>query len=184
MIKHTLMSIYFLSHLQLILWWHFFSQENLNESGLMLVLTFGANLLPIKHYQCVKQTRKPPQWKIYSNCKHAYHMIVSFSNFLPIKQVDPFLKFNPVLLLLRAAKRDYFFMMSSSVKITRSAFLFIRKLHNVVHCAFIFLLSNALWPFLFRKLEIGKFKLQVSFSLGSFVSDENVWNALSFSFTY
>ena len=45
-------------------------------------------------------------------------------------------------------------MMSSSVKITRSAFLFIRKLHNVVHCAFIFLLSNALWPFLFRKLEI------------------------------
>ena len=50
------------------------SQENLNESGLMLVLTFGANLLPIKHYQCVKQTRKPPHWKTYSNCKLAYYI--------------------------------------------------------------------------------------------------------------
>ena len=50
------------------------SQENLNESGLMLVLTFGANLLPIKHYQCVKQTRKPRQWKTYSNCKLAYYI--------------------------------------------------------------------------------------------------------------
>ena len=39
--------------------------------------------------------------------------------------------------------------------------------------------GNALWPFLCRKLPIGKFKLQVLFSLGSFVSDKNVWNALS-----
>ena len=42
--------------------------------------------------------------------------------------------------------------------------------------------GNALWPFLCRKLPIGKFKLQVLFSLGSFVSDKNVWNALSLSF--
>ena len=43
---------------------------------------------------------------------------------------------------------------------------------------------NVLWSFLFRKLELGKFKLQVSFPLGSFVSDENIWNALSLSFKY
>ena len=44
--------------------------------------------------------------------------------------------------------------------------------------------SNSLWTFLFRKLSISKFKLQVSFSLGSFVSGKIVWNALSPSFTY
>ena len=44
--------------------------------------------------------------------------------------------------------------------------------------------GNALWPFLCRKLPIGKFKLQVLFSLGSFVSDKNIWSALSLSFTY
>ena len=33
---------------------------------------------------------------------------------------------------------------------------------------------KALWPFLLRKLEIGKFKLQISSSLGSFVSDRNI----------
>ena len=42
--------------------------------------------------------------------------------------------------------------------------------------------SNALWPFLLKKLEIEKLKLQVSFSLGSFVSDDNIWNALSFTY--
>ena len=44
--------------------------------------------------------------------------------------------------------------------------------------------STALCRFLFRKLSIGKFNLQVSFSLGLFVSDKNIWNALSLSFTY
>ena len=44
--------------------------------------------------------------------------------------------------------------------------------------------SIALCRFLFRKLSIGKFNLQVSFSLGLFVSDKNIWNALSLSFTY
>ena len=42
----------------------------------------------------------------------------------------------------------------------------------------------ALWPLLLRKLEIGWFMLQVSFSSGSFVSDKNIWNALSLSNTY
>ena len=43
---------------------------------------------------------------------------------------------------------------------------------------------NALCRFLCRRLSIGKFKLQVSFSLGSFVSDKNIWNALSISLLY
>ena len=43
---------------------------------------------------------------------------------------------------------------------------------------------NALCSFLCRRLSIGKFKLQVSFSLGSFVSDKNIWNALSISLLY
>ena len=42
----------------------------------------------------------------------------------------------------------------------------------------------ALCCFLCRRLSIGKFKLQVSFSLGSFVSDKNIWNALSISLLY
>ena len=44
--------------------------------------------------------------------------------------------------------------------------------------------SIALCRFLCRRLSIGKFKLQVSFSLGSFVSDKNIWNALSISLLY
>ena len=42
-------------------------------------------------------------------------------------------------------------------------------------------LFSTLCSFLFRKLSIGKIKPQVSFSLGSFVSDKN---ALLLSFTY
>ena len=37
----------------------------------------------------------------------------------------------------------------------------------------------AIWPFLLRILEIGRFKLQVSF-----VPDKNIWNAFSLSLTY
>ena len=44
--------------------------------------------------------------------------------------------------------------------------------------------ASALCRFLCRRLSIGKFKLQVSFSLGSFVSDKNIWNALSISLLY
>ena len=44
--------------------------------------------------------------------------------------------------------------------------------------------TAALCRFLCRRLSIGKFKLQVSFSLGSFVSDKNIWNALSISLLY
>ena len=49
---------------------------------------------------------------------------------------------------------------------------------NQISCA------TALCRFLCRRLSIGKFKLQVSFSLGSFVSDKNIWNALSISLLY
>ena len=39
----------------------------------------------------------------------------------------------------------------------------------------------ALCRFLFRKMSLGEFNLHVSFSLGLFVSDKNIWSALSLS---
>ena len=44
--------------------------------------------------------------------------------------------------------------------------------------------NAALCCFLCRELSIGKFKLQVSFSSGLFVSDKNIWSALLLSFIY
>ena len=39
----------------------------------------------------------------------------------------------------------------------------------------------ALCRFLFRKMSLGEFNLHVSFSLGLFVSDKNIWSVLSLS---
>ena len=44
--------------------------------------------------------------------------------------------------------------------------------------------DNALRCLFCRKFSIGKFKLQVSFSLGSSFSDKNIWNAVSISSIY
>ena len=46
------------------------------------------------------------------------------------------------------------------------------------------LVITALCRFLCRNLSIGNFNLQISFSLGLFVLEKNIWNALSLSFTY
>ena len=76
-------------------------------------------------------------------------------------------------------------------------YTFVQKSFNTMHflhflvstegstqaCKFFTDNNNALCCFLCRKLSIGKFKRQVSFS-GSFVSDQNVWNALSLSSIY
>ena len=43
---------------------------------------------------------------------------------------------------------------------------------------------SALCGFLCRGLPIGKFKVQVSLSSGSFASDRNIWNAVSISSKY
>ena len=56
-------------------------------------------------------------------------------------------------------------------------FKMISSWSNVVHLV-------TLWSFPFRQFEKGKFKFQASFSLGSFVSDENIWNALSLTYKY
>ena len=54
-----------------------------------------------------------------------------------------------------------------------SLFMFYSREHKTAQCCF-----------LCRKLSIGKFKFQVSFSFGSFVSGKNIWNALSLSCIY
>ena len=54
-----------------------------------------------------------------------------------------------------------------------SLFMFYSREHKTAQCCF-----------LCRKLSIGKFKFQISFSFGSFVSGKNIWNALSLSCIY